>query len=201
MLQELAGMQLSIGIVEELILPTLWANENDLYPGAGGGATKSRIYAQLRELIDEMTVEVPTELDQSSETPTSEQPRITIMPFMGEGDEIVGNVIARLLAVEGIGTHLLSWRTLRAEKMARLKELKSTWILLSAIESRSINTVGKIANSIKLEVPMPGFFWVFGACRRKALRAGYEELKSLPEALFTPVLSRRFEELFPWFRN
>ena len=72
---------------------------------------------------------------------------------MGEGDEIVGNVIARLLAVEGISTHLLSWRTLRAEKVARLKELKSTWILLSAIESRSVNTVGKMANSIKLEVP------------------------------------------------
>jgi predicted PurR-regulated permease PerM len=153
LLQELAGMQLSIGIVEELILPTLRAIENDLYPGAGGGATKSRIYAQLRELIDEMTVEVPTELEQSSEPSTSGQPGIAIMPFMGEGDEIVGNVIARLLAVEGIGTHLLSWRTLRAEKVARLKELKSTWILLSAIESRSVNTVGKMANSIKLEVP------------------------------------------------
>ena len=153
LLQELAGMQLSIGIVEELILPTLRAIENDLYPGAGGGATKSRIYAQLRELIEEMTVEVPTELEQSSEPSTSGQPGITIMPFMGEGDEIVGNVIARLLAVEGIGTHLLSWRTLRTEKVARLKELKSTWILLSAIESRSVNTVGKMANSIKLEVP------------------------------------------------
>ena len=153
LLQELAGMQLSIEIVEELILPTLRAIENDLYPGAGGGATKSRIYAQLRELIEEMTVEIPTELEQSSEQSTSGQPGITIMPFMGEGDEIVGNVIARLLAVEGIGTHLLSWRTLRAEKVARLKELKSTWILLSAIESRSVNTVGKMANSIKLEVP------------------------------------------------
>jgi predicted PurR-regulated permease PerM len=153
LLQELAAMQLSIQIVEELILPTLRAIENDLYPGAGGGATKSRIYAQLRELIEEMTVEIPTELEQSSEQSTSGQPGITIMPFMGEGDEIVGSVIARLLAVEGIGTHLLSWRTLRAEKVARLKELKSTWILLSAIESRSINTVGKMANSISLEVP------------------------------------------------
>ena len=153
LLQELAAMQLSIGIVEELILPTLRAIENDLYPGAGGGATKSRIYAQLRELIEEMTVEIPTELEQSSEPSTSGQPGITIMPFMGEGDEIVGSVIARLLAVEGIGTHLLSWRTLRAEKVARLKELKSAWILLSAIESRSVNTVGKMANSIKLEVP------------------------------------------------
>jgi hypothetical protein len=145
-------MQLSIGIVEELILPTLRAIENDLYPGPGS-ATKSRIYAQLRELIEEMTVEIPAESEQPSEQSTSGQPGIAIMPFMGEGDEIVGNVIARLLAVEGIGTHLISWRTLRAEKVERLKELKSTWILLSAIESRSVNTVGKMANSIKLEVP------------------------------------------------
>jgi hypothetical protein len=103
LLQELAGMQLSIGIVEELILPTLRAIENELYPGAGG-ATKSRIYAQLRESIEEMTVEIPTESEQQSEQSTSGQPGIAIMPFMGKGDEIVGNVIARLLAVEGIGT-------------------------------------------------------------------------------------------------
>ena len=152
LLQELAGMQLSIEIVEELILPTVRAIENELYPGAGG-ATKFRIYAQLRELIEEMTVEIPTETEQPSEQSTSGQPGIAIMPFIGEGDEIVGNVIARLLAVEGIGTHLLSWRTLRGEKVARLKELKSTWILLSAIESRSVNTVGKMANSIKMELP------------------------------------------------
>jgi predicted PurR-regulated permease PerM len=152
LLQELAEMQLSIGIVEELILPTLRAIENDLYPGAGS-VTKSRIYAQLRDLIEEMTVEIPTESEQLAQQSASGQSGIAIMPFIGEGDEIVGNVIARLLAVEGISTHLLSWRTLRAEKVARLKELKSTWILLSAIETRSVNTVGKMANSIKLEVP------------------------------------------------
>src|SRR3984893_1707110 len=50
LLQELGGMQLSVGIAEELILPTLRAIENDLYPGAN--PTKSRIYAQLRELIE-----------------------------------------------------------------------------------------------------------------------------------------------------
>ena len=66
LLQELAGMQLSIGIVEELILPTLRAIENDLYPGAGR-PTKSRIYAQLRELIEEMTVEIPAESEQPPE--------------------------------------------------------------------------------------------------------------------------------------
>jgi hypothetical protein len=152
LLQELGGMQLSIGIVEELILPTLRAIENDLYPGTAN-PTKSRIYAQLRELIEEMTVEIPAEPEQLAERSTSGQPGIVIMPFIGEGDEIAGNVIARLLAVEGIGTHVLSWRTLRAEKVARLKELESTWILLSAIESRSVITVGKMAKSLKLEVP------------------------------------------------
>ena len=75
------------------------------------------------------------------------------MPFMGEGDEIVGRVIARLLAARGIDSDLLSWRTLRAEKVERLKESGTPWILLSAIESRSVLTVGRMASSIKLEVP------------------------------------------------
>ncbi len=147
LLQELGGMQLSVGIAEGLILPTLRAIENDLYPGASN-PTKSRIYAQLRELIEEMTVERSTELEQPPE-----QPGMAIVPFMGEGDEIVGRVIARLLAAKGIGTDLLSWRTLIAEKVERLRELKAPWILLSAIESRSVITVGRMAHSIKLEVP------------------------------------------------
>jgi len=151
LLQELGGMQLSIGIVEELILPSLRAIENDLYPGTAN-PTKSRIYAQFRELIEEMTVEAPAESEQPAEQLTSGQLGIAIMPAMGEGDEIVGSVIARLLAAEGIATHLFSWRTLRGEKVERLKELKSKWILLSAIETRSIITVGKMANSIQFEV-------------------------------------------------
>jgi hypothetical protein len=72
-------MQLSIGIFEELILPTVRAIENELYPGAGG-ATKSRIYGQLRELIEEMTVETPTESEQPSEQSTSGQAGIAIKP-------------------------------------------------------------------------------------------------------------------------
>src|SRR5580700_8633757 len=72
LLQELAGMQLSIDIVEELILPTVRAIENELYPGTN--ATKSRIYAQLRELIEEMTVEGTTKLEPAAEPATSKQP-------------------------------------------------------------------------------------------------------------------------------
>jgi predicted PurR-regulated permease PerM len=152
LLQELGGMQLSVKIAEELILPSLRAIENDLYPGATN-PTKSRIYAHLRELIEEMTVERSTKLEGPPERSTPEQPAIVIVPFMGEGDEIVGRVIARLLAAEGIATDLLSWRTLLAEKVKRVKELRASWVLLSAIGSGSATTVGKMAHSIRLEKP------------------------------------------------
>src|SRR5258707_570539 len=151
LLQDLGGMQLSVGVAEELILPTLRAIENDLYPGTN--PTKSRIYAQLRKLIEEMTVERSTELEQPPEQSTPEHPGMAIAPFMGEGDEIVGRVIVRLLAAKGIGADLLSWRTLRAEKVERLKELKTPWILFSATESSQEITMGRMARSIKLEVP------------------------------------------------
>ena len=151
-LQELGGMQLSATIAEQLILPTLRAIENDLHPGATN-PTKSRIYAQLKTLIEEMTIEQSTELAQLPEKSTPEYPGTAIVPFMGEGDEIAGRVIARLLGAKGIETDLLSWRTLIAEKVGRLKELKPQWILLSAIESRSVVTVGRMAQFIKLGLP------------------------------------------------
>jgi predicted PurR-regulated permease PerM len=152
LLQEVSGMQLSVGIAEELILPTLRAIESDLYPGATN-PIKSRIYAHLRELIEEMAVERSTKLEGPSEQSTPEQPGIVIVPFMGEGDEILGRVIARLLAAEGIAADLLSWRTLRAEKVKRVKELGASSVLLSVVGSRSATAVGKMAHSIKLENP------------------------------------------------
>jgi predicted PurR-regulated permease PerM len=152
LLQEVSGMQLSVGIAEELILPTLRAIESDLFPGATN-PIKSRIYAQLRELIEEMAVERSTELEGPPEQSTPEQPGIVIVPFMGEGDEILGRVIARLLAAEGIAADLLSWRTLRAEKVKRVKELDASSVLLSVVGSRSASAVGKMAHSIKLENP------------------------------------------------
>jgi len=151
-IEELGRNELSAGIAEELILPTVRAVENDLYPGVTN-PTKSRIYAQLTALIEEMTVEQSTESEQPPEGSTLEHPGTAIVPFLGEGDEIVGRLIFRLLAAKGIATNLLSWRMLIAEKVERLKELKASRILLSAAESKSVTTIGRMAHSIKLELP------------------------------------------------
>jgi predicted PurR-regulated permease PerM len=151
-IEELGRNELSAGIAEELILPTVRAVENDLYPGATN-PTKSRIYAQLGALIEEMTVEQSTESEQPPEGSTLEDPGTAIVPFLGEGDEIVGRLIFRLLAAKGMVTNLLSWRMLIAEKVNRLKELKASRILLSAAESKSVTTIARMAHSIKLELP------------------------------------------------
>jgi predicted PurR-regulated permease PerM len=152
LLQNLGGMRLSVGIAEELILPTLRAIENDLYPGPVN-PVKSRIYAQLRELIEEMTIDSPVGIVPVTFQAQPAQPVLSIVPCIGEADEIVGRVIARLLASGGIGADLLPWRTLRAEKMEQLKESGAHYILLSALEMRSGLAVGKMAQSIKAAVP------------------------------------------------
>src|ERR1700732_5138740 len=132
-------MQLTIEIAEEVIVPAVRAIENDLFPGTTAHQTKSRIYEQMRELIEELTVAASAEATSPAELdkPPPEKPEIVIVPFLGEGDEVVGRILARLLESEQIDANLLSWRTLRAEKVERLKERQAKWIVLSAIESRS----------------------------------------------------------------
>jgi predicted PurR-regulated permease PerM len=151
LIHEEGGMQLTVEMAEEMIVPAIRAIENELFPGRTDHQTKGRIYGQMREMIEELVVSTPAEEAHPSDgdNPASEKPEVVIVPFLGEGDEVVGRILGRLLEAEALGVHLLSWRTLRAEKAERLKELAPRGIVLSAIESRSAVTVGKMAHSIQ----------------------------------------------------
>jgi hypothetical protein len=77
-----------------------------------------------------------------------------IVPLLCEGDEVVGRVLSHLLAAERIGeSTVISWKTLRAEKVERLKNLAAGCIVLSAIEPRSAMVAGNTAKSIRLALP------------------------------------------------
>jgi predicted PurR-regulated permease PerM len=153
LIHELGGMQLSVEIAEELIVPAIRAIENDLFPGGTANQRKSRIYEQMRELIEELTVPTPAASAHQLEPEQPEQRTVVIVPFLGEGDEVAGRLLSRLLEAEGITTNLLSWRTLRTEKVERLRELQARWIMISAIESRSATTVGKLVRSVQYVIP------------------------------------------------
>ena len=150
LMHELTGMELSVKTAEELVVPTIRTIENDLFPGSAAIQTKSRIYEEMRELIEELAADGPTDLKTEAPTAGPQPSGVVIVPFVGEGDELVGNILARLLAAEGITSTLLPWRALRAEKLQRLRELRPQCVVISAIEARSTLSVGKMTRSIQL---------------------------------------------------
>ena len=153
LIHELAGMQLSLRTAEELIVPTIRAIENDLFPGSTANQTKSRIYEQMREVLEELIVPERIGTDEVSPPTDPQVSGVAIVPFVGEGDELVGNILERLLEAEGIDSALLPWKTLRSEKLQRLQELGAKCVVISAIEARSAMSVGKMARSLQISLP------------------------------------------------
>jgi hypothetical protein len=153
LMRESTGMQLSVRTAEELLVPAVRAIENDLFPGSSATQTKARIYQQMRELVEELSVPARTASEEASPLSAPGIPELVIVPFVGEGDELVGTILARLLGAEGVSGPLLAWRTLRTEKLQRLQELGAKCVVISAIEARSARSIGKMARSIQALLP------------------------------------------------
>ena len=149
LMHELTGMQLSAGAAEELIVPCIRAIENDPLPGPNATQTKSRLCGQVRELVEELTIPTRRALTESSQVSDQQFPELVIVPFVREGDELVGTILERLLGAEGITSVVLPWRIFRAEKLDRLQELHAKCIVISATETRSAVAVGRMARSIR----------------------------------------------------
>jgi predicted PurR-regulated permease PerM len=147
LIHELDGQQLSVELAEELLVPAIRAIENDFRPGAAV-STKVQIYRQLRDLIEELPLPPPS--DSAEPKPTNgEKIEIVILPYIGEGDEIVGVILGRLLKAEGLETELVSSRTVRTERLEHLKKRHPKQIVLSAIQAGSIKTIDRMIRAIK----------------------------------------------------
>jgi predicted PurR-regulated permease PerM len=154
LIHEVTSIETPIKAAEELIVPTVRTIENELFPGATHTRTKSRIYEQMRELIEELSLSEPSDRKDVPEQLKLVHSAPVIVPLLCEGDEVVGRVLSRLLAAEMIGdSAVISWKTLRTEKVERLKELGARCIVLSAIEPRSAMVASNTAKSIRLAVP------------------------------------------------
>jgi predicted PurR-regulated permease PerM len=152
LLTETAAMQLSTKTAEELLVPTVRTIENELFPGATGSQTKSRIYEQMRELIEELTVVLLSDSGERAERSERSDSGLVIVPLSG-GDEMIGRILARLLEAKAVDCELLPWRTLRGEKIHRLMELEARFILLSAVQPKLAVAIGKMARAIRFLRP------------------------------------------------
>ena len=153
MVHQATGNILSPLTSENLLVPTIGMIENELFPGGSATQSKGRIYEQMREIVNELKTEQQTDPEEIEKENTHQTCSVVIVPFTGEGDEIVGIILSRLLEVEGIESEVLSWRALRAQKIERLRELQAKCVLLSAIESRSALAIGNMTRSIKAVLP------------------------------------------------
>ncbi len=154
LIYELGGMQLTVETAEELLVPAIRTIETTLSPGTTDALTKARMHEHMRELVDDLRAAPRTDAASvDSEKSTSENPAIVIVPYLGEGDEVIGSILAALLEAKGVRACLLSSRLLRSEKIERLNELQAKSILVSTLQSRSATTVVKIARSIQQAVP------------------------------------------------
>jgi hypothetical protein len=79
----------------------------------------------------------------------TEDVEIVILPYVGEGDEMVGVILARLLQAEGIKVELISSRALRTERLERVKQLQPKQIVLSATQSGSIKTIDRMIRATR----------------------------------------------------
>jgi hypothetical protein len=153
-LHEITGARLTLETAEEVLVPMVRTIENELFPGSASKQVKARIYQQMRELIDELAPPLPAAPAESNpEQAAPEEPGLAIVPFITEGDEVVGQVLAALLRAEGINARVLSGKMLRTEKQERLKGLQPTTVLLSSIDARSAPAVDNMVQSLRTALP------------------------------------------------
>jgi predicted PurR-regulated permease PerM len=154
LLHEITGARLTLETAEEVLMPMVRTIENELFPGSASKQVKTRIYQQMRELINELAPPLPAvSAEAKSEQAAPEAPAVVIVPFITEGDEVVGQVLEVLLRAEGVNAHVLSGKMLRAEKHERLKELQASIVLLSSIDARSAPAVDNMVRFLRTTLP------------------------------------------------
>ena len=185
LIHEIDGPQLSVKLAEELLIPAIRAIENDFLPGPAA-RTKTQIYRQLRELIEELPTPTPSDSSPSNQT-QGENEEILILPYVGEGDEVVGVILARLLEAEGIPTEIVSSRTLRTERLEQLKELQPKQIVLSAVQSQSIKTIDRIIRSIRLASPKSAISVCLWSLPREGAARWIRRINESADAVYTDL--------------
>jgi hypothetical protein len=140
------GDRLSTELADELIIPAVRRIEKDENFGRGGAQKKTRAYQLLRKLIDELA-------PPSEKSEPLEKPSIAIIPCSYEGDEFIGEILARLLADKGAAARTLSWQIQLSQQIETLKDLEARWIFFSAIDPQAYTSLGEKARFAQTAEP------------------------------------------------
>jgi hypothetical protein len=183
LIHELDGQQLSAELAEDLLVPAIRAIENDFLPGTKA-STKVQIYRQLRDLIEELPAPPPSGSSEPRQT-EADNSEIVILPYVGEGDEMVGAILMRLLEAEGLKTELISSRALRTERLEHVKKLQPKQIILSAIQSGSIKTIDRMIRAIRQVSPQGAISVCLWSLPREGAARWIRRIRESSHAVYT----------------
>jgi predicted PurR-regulated permease PerM len=138
--------RLSAQLADELIIPAVRRIEKDGDFGGRGGQKKARAYQLLRRLIDELA-------PPSQNREQLEAPAIVIAPCSCEGDQFIGEILARLLADTGAAARTLQWQIPLRQQIETLKDLGARWIVFSAIDPQAYTSLGEKARFAQTAQP------------------------------------------------
>jgi predicted PurR-regulated permease PerM len=184
LIHELDGQKLSVKLAEELLVPAIRAIENDFLPGTAV-STRVQIYRQLRDLIEELPIPSPSGGLSEPKENEEEDIEIVILPYIGEGDEMVGAILTRLLRAEGLKAELVSSRALRTERLEHVKKLRPKQIVLSAVQSRSIKTIDRIIRPTKHVSPDSVVSVCLWSLPREGAARSIRRIRELAHAVYT----------------
>jgi predicted PurR-regulated permease PerM len=183
LIHERDGQQLSAELAEDLLVPAIRAIENDFLPGTKA-STKVQIYRQLRDLIEELPAPPPSGSSEPRQI-EADNSEIVILPYVGEGDEMVGAILMRLLEAEGLKTELISSRALRTERLEHVKKLQPKQIILSAIQSGSIKTIDRMIRAIRQVSPQGAISVCLWSLPREGAARWIRRIRESSHAVYT----------------
>jgi predicted PurR-regulated permease PerM/methylmalonyl-CoA mutase cobalamin-binding subunit len=201
LIQGFAGSQLSIKAADELIIPTIRLIQKRRSAGKIGNSRVSRIYAQMRRLIDHSAVPAPICWRIGNASVPATMKRLTIVPFAQEGDEIVGKVVHRILSTKKIESRVLPWNMPGSQKISQLNGLSSEHILLSATDAESTTAVAEMAKAVHAvlpnavvlvglwNLPNTGSAQLMREIQNSSVRAVYTNLKEAIEGIASQLVT------------
>jgi hypothetical protein len=89
----------------------------------------------------------------SEKSDQSEKPAVVITPCDCEGDQSVGEMLALLLADEGVAARTLSWQLPLNQQIEMLKSLVASSMFFSAIHPEAYTSLGAKARSVQATEP------------------------------------------------
>jgi len=181
-------------LYDGVLIPALSLAEQDRHRNDLDDETATFIYQSTREFLEDLSEKNseagPVGFGTATKTTSAKGARVICVPAGGEADEIVGTMLAQLLAIEGFQSHCVSTGTLE-EMLAEVEKAQPGVVCISAIPPLAVTHAraiyARLRTKFATQPVIVGLWGYAGDIGKSASRIGTAEnvqvLTSLAEVV------------------